>query len=88
MFTVIYYKKTWYLCELETEKDKHERLNLDDKTKKFTYWGHKFETYVTSGTFRRFYILNHLILLQFKKSQMEKLITKAFLIKKTILQLL
>lgn len=49
MFTVIFYKNTWYLCEVETEKHEKERLNASDQTKKFTYWGHKFETYITSG---------------------------------------
>lgn len=37
------------MCEIETETQKYERENMDEKGKQFTYWGHKFETYITSG---------------------------------------
>jgi RAT1-interacting protein len=50
-FTVIFHKNSWYLCELETEKQEKERINASDKTKQFCYWGHKFESYVTAGKF-------------------------------------
>lgn len=36
------------MCERETELNKKERLNKDEKTKSFTYWGHKFESYITA----------------------------------------
>ena len=49
MFAVILYKGTYYMCEIETEAQKYERENMDEKGKQFTYWGHKFETYITSG---------------------------------------
>lgn len=49
MFAVILYKGTYYMCEIETEGQKYERENMDEKGKQFTYWGHKFETYITSG---------------------------------------
>lgn len=48
MFSIILHKGTYYLCEIETEKHKNERLNQDEKSKSFTYWGHKFETYITT----------------------------------------
>lgn len=48
LFSVIKYKGTLYLCEIETEKNKLERENMDEKSKSFTYWGHKFESYITS----------------------------------------
>ena len=52
MFAVILYKGTYYMCEIETEAQKYERENMDEKGKQFTYWGHKFETYITSGKTR------------------------------------
>ncbi len=48
MFGIIFHKGTHYLCEYETERDVFERLNMDAKTKLFTYHGHKFESYVTA----------------------------------------
>ncbi len=45
---IILYKGTHYLCEYETERDVFERLNMDEKTKLFSYQGHKFESYVTA----------------------------------------
>jgi RAT1-interacting protein len=48
LFSVIKYRGTLYLCELETEKNKFERVNMDEKSKSFTYWGHKFESYITA----------------------------------------
>lgn len=48
MFTIIFHRGTYYLCELETDLQLAERLVMDDKSKLFTYMGHKFESYVTS----------------------------------------
>ena len=48
LFSAIKFKGTLYLCELETEKNKSERENMDEKSKSFTYWGHKFESYITA----------------------------------------
>lgn len=50
MFSITLYKGTYYLCEIETESHKQERLNMDERSKNFTYWGFKFESYVTSDT--------------------------------------
>lgn len=49
MFSVTKYKDTYYLREFETEKQMNERLNIDEKSLMFTYWGYKFESYITSG---------------------------------------
>lgn len=49
MFSVTKYKNTYYIREFETERKMNERLNMDEKLKMFTYWGYKFESYVTSG---------------------------------------
>ena len=48
MFSIIRYKGTYYLCEIETEAKRNERLNMDEKQAQFTYWGFKFESYITS----------------------------------------
>jgi RAT1-interacting protein len=50
-FGVIFHKNNWYIGEIETEKREYERLNQSQLIKNFTYWGLKFETYVTAGTF-------------------------------------
>lgn len=47
MFSIILFKGTYYLCEIETESQKQERLNMTDQNRAFTYWGHKFESYIT-----------------------------------------
>ncbi|RNA07088.1 decapping and exoribonuclease [Brachionus plicatilis] len=47
-FSIILYRGTYYLCEIETDSQREQRINPDQKTKSFTYWGHKFETYITS----------------------------------------
>jgi hypothetical protein len=49
MFAIIPYKGTFYMCEFETDLQREERLNMDDKGKLMTYMGHKFESYLTSG---------------------------------------
>ena len=49
-FSIIKYKGTYYLCEIETESSENERLNRDEKSKDFTYWGFKFESYITSDS--------------------------------------
>lgn len=46
---IMFYKGTYYLCELETDAQKYDRENMDEKSKSFTYWGHKFESYITAG---------------------------------------
>ena len=47
-FSVIKHRGTIYMCEIETEKSKYERENMDAKSYSFTYWGHKFESYITT----------------------------------------
>lgn len=92
LFSVIYYKKTWYLCEHETEKQQFERLNENDQNKKFQYWGHKFETYVSSGKTNDYInlirerVIMSLILL--KMNQTAKLKVAVLLIQMIIIQLL
>ena len=49
MFSIIKFQGTFYMCEIETESQKHERLNMTDQNRAFTYWGHKFESYITVG---------------------------------------
>ncbi|CAF0849438.1 unnamed protein product [Brachionus calyciflorus] len=48
MFSIILHRGTYYMCEIETDAQKNERLNANEISKSFTYWGHKFETYITS----------------------------------------
>jgi hypothetical protein len=45
----VLYKGTYYFCELETDSQREDRLNMDDTSKLMTYMGHKFESYITNG---------------------------------------
>lgn len=40
---------TIYLCALETDEKKHERLNMTESTKKILSYGFKFEQYMLTG---------------------------------------
>jgi RAT1-interacting protein len=48
MLGIIKFKGTYFLCEIETELAKKSELEMDEKGKQFSYWGHKFEPYITS----------------------------------------
>ena len=50
MFSIILYKGTYYLCEIQTDLNEQERINRDETNKNFTYWGFKFESYITSDS--------------------------------------
>ena len=50
MFSIILHKGTYYLCEIETELNEQERSNRNEMNKNFTYWGYKFESYITSDS--------------------------------------
>ncbi|CEF66738.1 Decapping and exoribonuclease protein [Strongyloides ratti] len=43
------YNGVIFLCEYPTEDELEKIANMSEKDKKFTYWGHKFEQYVTCG---------------------------------------
>lgn len=43
------YKGTIYLCQMETEQKKFQRLNEDEKSKRFCSYGFKFEQYLLTG---------------------------------------
>ena len=44
---VTLFNKTMYLCEFETEQKKQMLANQSEKQEEMTYWGYKFEQYVT-----------------------------------------
>jgi hypothetical protein len=46
---VSYFDKTWYLCEFEADQAAADDFKNSDRQKEMTYWGFKFETYITSG---------------------------------------
>ncbi|XP_077980374.1 decapping and exoribonuclease protein-like [Glandiceps talaboti] len=48
MMAVSLFNGTYYMSEVETEEAREQRLNMPDRQKEMTYWGHKFEQYVTS----------------------------------------
>lgn len=50
------YKGSIYLCQLETDEKKCQRLNEDEKTKLFCSYGFKFEQYLLTGK----YVINEL----------------------------
>ena len=50
MFSIILYKGTYYFCEIETEFNELERSKRDEMNKNFTYWGYKFESYITADS--------------------------------------
>lgn len=43
------YKNTIYLCAMETDSKKHERLNETEKSKRILSYGFKFEQYMLTG---------------------------------------
>ena len=43
------FNDTIYISEIETEERKQERINCSVKEKLMTYWGYKFEDYVTQS---------------------------------------
>ena len=40
---------TFYLCDFETEEKKEQLANRTMRDEEMTYWGHKFEQYVTKS---------------------------------------
>lgn len=42
---------TYYMSEVETAENERKRKEMSDREKEMTYWGYKFEQYVTSGKF-------------------------------------
>ncbi|XP_070580799.1 decapping and exoribonuclease protein-like [Ptychodera flava] len=48
LMAVSLYNGTYYMSEVETEEAKQQRESMTDKHKEMTYWGVKFEQYVTS----------------------------------------
>ena len=43
------FKNTLYLCDYDTEQKAAEKLKESDFQKEASYWGFKFEQYMTSG---------------------------------------
>ncbi len=46
---VTLFNGTWYISEVETEENRARRKNMNSRELEMTYWGYKFEQYVTSG---------------------------------------
>ena len=49
MLAVVRYNGTLYVCEFDTEQKLNDMLLEDERQKEMTYWGFKFEQYITSG---------------------------------------
>ena len=47
-FNAVKFKKTIYLCAVETDQKKSQRLNESQRQKDMCSWGFKFEQYVLS----------------------------------------
>ena len=45
------YRGTHYICEVDTAMRKQNVKNQTEKQRLMSYWGHKFEKYVTKGSF-------------------------------------
>ncbi|XP_072022223.1 decapping and exoribonuclease protein-like [Amphiura filiformis] len=45
---VTLFNGTWYISEVETQENRHRRKNMNSRELEMTYWGYKFEQYVTS----------------------------------------
>ena len=45
-YAITKFNDVFFLMELDTDARISERANETEKTKMFTYWGHKFETYI------------------------------------------
>ena len=46
---VTLFNGTWYISEVETEENRQRRKGMNSRELEMTYWGYKFEQYVTSG---------------------------------------
>lgn len=46
---VTLFKGTLYMCEFDTESRKRQKQEMSERQKEMTYWGWKFEQYVTAG---------------------------------------
>lgn len=45
------FRGTIYLCAFDTTDKVHSRKNMTERDKLMTYWGYKFEQYMTTGMF-------------------------------------
>ncbi|XP_071508160.1 decapping and exoribonuclease protein-like [Diadema antillarum] len=45
---VTLFRGTYYISEVETEENRRQREAMSEKEKEMTFWGYKFEQYVTS----------------------------------------
>ena len=43
------FKNTLFMCEFETEQKVQHQSRMSAREKEMTYWGYKFEQYLTSG---------------------------------------
>ncbi|KAJ8318463.1 hypothetical protein KUTeg_003554 [Tegillarca granosa] len=50
MIAVTLFNGTYYLCEFETEQKKQQKEQRTERQDEMTYWGWKFEQYITSDT--------------------------------------
>ncbi|XP_033108437.1 decapping and exoribonuclease protein-like [Anneissia japonica] len=48
MMAVTLFHGTYYISEVETKENEARRKNMSDREKEMTYWGYKFEQYMTS----------------------------------------
>ena len=51
IIAVTLYNDTYYMCEFDTEELLNDIKNMSTREKHMTYWGHKFEQYMTSGMY-------------------------------------
>lgn len=42
---------TYYMSEVETAENEKRRNEMNEREKEMSYWGYKFEQYVTCGKF-------------------------------------
>lgn len=51
---VTLFRGTYYISEVETEENRARRKGMSDREQEMSYWGYKFEQYVTSGNWTLF----------------------------------
>ena len=55
ILAVTLYNGSYYICDIETEKRRQQKETMTDKGRQMTYWGWKFEQYVTRCKFMDYY---------------------------------
>lgn len=63
LIAVTLYQGTHYMCEFDTESRKLQKQEMSERQKEMTYWGWKFEQYVTAGAYSIHHLLTFAIFL-------------------------